>query len=150
MKISFNKKKYEKCVASLRERNEDLNVLRTQISSFQQPVVAASPLVNHKALPDKFHAINNASHKLHEALCEAWCCDDIAHRAHYAKLCLDAEVGLGVRLDLAISCNKSNDSDDGYALVLVVRTFLCANDRPGSYSMAVMCQSGCMCSLLAP
>lgn len=149
VKISFNKKKYEKCLSNLRGRNEDLNVLRTQIGSFQQPAAAANALVNQKALPDKFHAIQSASNKLHEALCEAWCCDDVAHRAHYAKLCLDAEVGLGVRLDLAISCNKSTDDDSGCVWVLIRRSQSCANAGSGSQSIPPMCRSGCMCGLSA-
>ncbi|KAF2036133.1 hypothetical protein EK21DRAFT_52993 [Setomelanomma holmii] len=107
VKIKFNKAKYEKCLASLRDRNDNLSVLRSQIGAFQQQgAIESSALVKHKVLPDRFHSIQSASQKLHEALCSAWCCNDAEHRGHYAKLCLDAEVQSEVRLDLAISCQE--------------------------------------------
>jgi hypothetical protein len=84
-----------------------LNTLQSQIQALQQPTKSSSALIRHKALPGRFLAIQNASQKLHEALCNAWCCDDADHRAHYAKLCLDAEVKAEVSLDLAISCHEA-------------------------------------------
>ncbi|CAO2651031.1 Nn.00g093280.m01.CDS01 [Neocucurbitaria sp. VM-36] len=108
LSITFDKSRYEKHLANLRDRNSDLSALRLQISAFQQTTRAAGTLVRHKTLPDRFQSIQNASQKLHEALCSAWCCDDLAHRGHYAKLCLDAEVQNEVHLDLAISCHDNN------------------------------------------
>ncbi|KAF2829706.1 hypothetical protein CC86DRAFT_285152 [Ophiobolus disseminans] len=115
VKVTFNKAKYEKCLASLRDRNDDFSVLRSQISAFQQQSTSTTgALVRHKILPDRFQSIQNASQKLHESLCSAWCCDDVGHRGHYAKLCLDAEALAEVRLDLAISCHEaSNESHNG-------------------------------------
>jgi hypothetical protein len=86
--------------------NGELGALRQQIAAFQQTIRTTGTLVKHRALPGRFHSIQNASQKLHEALCKAWCCDDLAHRGHYAKLCLDADVQTEVRLDLAISCHE--------------------------------------------
>ena len=57
-------------------------------------------------VPKHYNTIEIAARELHEALCEAWCCDDAARRSHYAKLCLDAEVQSEVQLDLAISCHE--------------------------------------------
>ena len=121
MSIAFDKSKYEKGLNNLRDRNGDLSALRQQIGAFQQQTThAASTLVRHKALPARFHSIQNASQKLHEALCSAWCCDDLAHRGHYAKLCLDAEVRTEVHLDLAISCHEpSNEGDGGWVNYLM-------------------------------
>ncbi|KAF1851953.1 uncharacterized protein K460DRAFT_373841 [Cucurbitaria berberidis CBS 394.84] len=111
--ITFDKSKFEKCLTDLRDRNGDLSALRLQIGAFQQQNThAAGTLVMHKTLPARFHSIQNASQKLHEALCSAWCCDDLAHRGHYAKLCLDAEFQTEVRLDLAISCQETSNHGD--------------------------------------
>jgi hypothetical protein len=113
IKITFNKTKYEECLALLRDHNEDLNILRSQIGAFQQqPTSTTYARVKQQALPDRFHSIQSASQKLHEALCSAWCCDDIAHCGHYAKLCLDAQVGIEVHLNLAISCQESYTNND--------------------------------------
>ncbi|KAF2131118.1 hypothetical protein P153DRAFT_355895 [Dothidotthia symphoricarpi CBS 119687] len=106
IKIVFDKSKYEKSLVSLRDRNGDLSALRSQIGTFQQQNTSTTGTsVRHKPLPARFQSIQNSSLKLHEALCSAWCCDDSAHRGHYAKLCLEAEVQTEVRLDLAISCH---------------------------------------------
>ncbi|KAF1828669.1 hypothetical protein BDW02DRAFT_511784, partial [Decorospora gaudefroyi] len=101
--ITFDKSKYDRCLEKLRDRNGELAAFRQQIDAFQQ---TTRNLVKHKTAPGRFQSIQNASQKLHEALCGAWCCDDPAHRRHYAKLCLDAEVQTEVRLDLAISCHE--------------------------------------------
>ncbi|KAJ8114277.1 hypothetical protein OPT61_g3796 [Boeremia exigua] len=104
-KITFNKSQYDSCLANLRDRNGDLKTLRSQVSTFQrQDYQKRGSGIQNKALPNGIGLIQNASHKLHEALCGAWCCDDPAHRGHDAKLCIDAQVQAEVRLDLAISC----------------------------------------------
>jgi hypothetical protein len=111
--FTFNKRKYERCLVDLRDRNDDLSTLRSQIRAFQHQVAGTTgTLVRHRPLPDRFHSIQGASQKLHEALCSAWCCDDAKHRGHYVKLCLDAEVHAEVRLDLAISCHETSVSHD--------------------------------------
>jgi len=72
----------------------------------------AGTYVQQKPLPNGIPSIQSASQKLHEALCGVWCCDDSAHRSHYAKLCVDVQVEEQVRLDLAISCYESNVHGD--------------------------------------
>lgn len=108
IKITLDKSQHDRCLSSLRDRNGDLSVLRSQISAFQYLDTAHREYkaVQHRALPRELEAIQSASHKLHEALCSAWCCDDPAHRGHYAKLCIDAQAEAEVRLDLAISCHQ--------------------------------------------
>jgi hypothetical protein len=130
VKVTFNKSKYEKCLASLRDRNDDLSVLRSQIGAFQQTSNTTGALVRHQALPERFQSIQSASQKLHEALCNAWCCDDPAHGGHYAKLCLDAEVHTEVRLDLAISCHETAAARDQRQVVPRVKYRLqCTNSK---------------------
>jgi len=112
IKITFNKSNYEQCLVRLREQNNDLGLLQSQISAFQKHFASSKgPLIRPKALPERFRSVQNVSQKLHEALCSAWCCDDARHRGHYAKLCLDAEVQTEVRLDLAISCHETFDAN---------------------------------------
>jgi hypothetical protein len=84
-------------------------MLRTQIGAFQrQEVLTTSVSLKHKRLPPRLTSIRNASQKLHEALCSAWCCEDPTHCGHHAKLCIDAEAHIEVQLDLAISCLESD------------------------------------------
>ena len=101
--IALDKSRFEQCLVDLRERNNDLATLRSQINAFQLPSVG----MQQKSFPSRITSIQNASQKLHEALCTAWCCDEVAHRDHCAKLCFDAEVGSGVLLNLAISCQEA-------------------------------------------
>jgi hypothetical protein len=109
--VAFNKSKYERCLTDLRDRNDDLSTLRSQIRAFQhQATSTIGTVMRHKTLPDRFQSIQGASQKLLEALCSAWCCDDSKHCGHYAKLCLDAEVQAEVRLDLAISCHETSNN----------------------------------------
>jgi hypothetical protein len=84
-------------------------MLRSQIDAFQRhEVLTTSVSLEHKRLPPRLASIRNASQKLHEALCDAWCCEDSTHCGHHAKLCIDAEAYAEVQLDLAISCLESN------------------------------------------
>lgn len=106
-KITIDKSRHDRCLASLRDRNGDLSALRSQVSAFQRHnAYGKNTCVQHKPLPMRLNSVQNASQKLHEALCNAWCCDDSAHRGHYAKLCIDTPVQVEVRLDLAISCHE--------------------------------------------
>jgi hypothetical protein len=110
--LTFEKSSYERSIEKLRDRNGELGALRQQIVAFQQITPATGNLVKHRTLPGRFQFIQNASQKLHEALCNAWCCDDPAHRGHYAKLCLDADFQTEVRLDLAIFCHETAADGD--------------------------------------
>lgn len=100
--ITLDEAQHAKCLASLRDRNGDLSTLRLQINALQEHPSNRKRIV----VPKHYNTIQIAARKLHEALCEAWCCDDAAHRSHYAKLCLDAKVQSEVQLDLAISCHE--------------------------------------------
>lgn len=106
--ITLDNSKYENDLAALRDRNCDLYALRSQISAFQQTTHGITSLIRQKTLPGRFNSIQNASQKLHEALCNAWCCDDTAHRGHFAKLCLNAVVESEGQFDMAISCYDNN------------------------------------------
>ena len=78
--------------------------------------------VAHKTLPSKIIAIQKASQKLHEALSNAWCCGDLTHAEHFAKICLDAKVEAGVNLDLAILYQgREFDEDERYLAWLILR-----------------------------
>jgi hypothetical protein len=67
--IAFNKPKYEQRFAKLRDRNEDLSVLCSQIDASQLLAMGTSGvLVQRKALLDRFLVVHNTVQRLHEAL----------------------------------------------------------------------------------
>jgi hypothetical protein len=100
--ITLDEAQHVRCLASLRDRNSDLSTLRLQINALREDTSTR----RRTLVPNHYNTIHIAARRLHEALCEAWCCDDAAHRSHYAKLCLDARVQSEVQLDLAISCHE--------------------------------------------
>jgi hypothetical protein len=102
--ITLDEAQHVRSLASLRDRNNDLSTLRLQINALKEHPSTRMRIV----VPKHYNTIQIAAKKLHEALCEAWCCDGAAHRSHYAKLCLDARVQSEVQLDLAISCQESD------------------------------------------
>lgn len=115
VRVVFNESKYEKFLSRLRERNNELSTFRLQIEALRQPDPPPTGIcVRHKPLPARFSAIQLASRQLHTALSEAWQCDNVTQRGHYAKLCLDAEVADQVQLDLAISCQKLCSRDQSW------------------------------------
>ncbi|CAI6332941.1 unnamed protein product [Periconia digitata] len=102
-RIAFDKSKYEKSLTGLRSWNSELSQLREQISTFQQKRSSADNRKIRGSLPSHIGSIRTASQNLHQALSGAWCCTDLAHDGHCAKLYVEAEVETEVRLDLAIS-----------------------------------------------
>lgn len=125
--ITLDEAQHAKCLASLRDRNSDLSTLRLQVNALKEHPGNKKRVV----IPKHYNAIQIAARKLHEALCETWCCGDPAHRSHYAKLCLDAQVQSEVQLDVAISCqepdlNLSERSEHPYpGIVDALRTNDC-------------------------
>ena len=110
--ISFKKESYEASLARLRDRNVDLNHLRSQIGEFQRKRIFTQSCIARKSLPSHYLTVQTASHKLHEAFSTAWCCSDAAHSAHFAKLCLEAQVKDTVHLDLAISYKQTQGTGE--------------------------------------
>jgi len=104
--ITFDKSRHEKSLDKLRARNGELRALREQLAAFQQSKRPLYTFRHIRAIPPHIQSVRNTSHKLHDALCSSWCCEEPAHRGHHAKLCLDAEVEGGVCLNLAISCHE--------------------------------------------
>jgi hypothetical protein len=104
LKISFHKEDYEKTVARLRERNNEFQLLRSQIERFQQKRVDNSKKsLARKSLPSHYSLIQRASQTLHQALSAAWNCQHSEHVTHCAKLCIEAQVQSMVKLDMALS-----------------------------------------------
>ncbi|KAF2792303.1 hypothetical protein K505DRAFT_55457 [Melanomma pulvis-pyrius CBS 109.77] len=118
VRICFDKSKYEKNLASLRDRTSELTQLRAHIGVFQQQKACVEGVCSSRSiLPPRIKNFRTASQKLHEALSDAWCCGDLGHGNHFAKICLDAqEVHTGVRLDLTISCQEIPQQANNRAL----------------------------------
>ncbi|KAF2708357.1 hypothetical protein K504DRAFT_382260 [Pleomassaria siparia CBS 279.74] len=109
-RIVFDKSKFEQNFARLRDCTSQLTQVRAQIGAFQQQQTCVGEICSSlKIFPAHINNIRSASQKLHEALSDAWCCGELEHGHHFAKICLDAEVQdrNGVRLDLTISCQEA-------------------------------------------
>lgn len=102
--ISFKETYYEKKVADLQLWISYLSNLRSHHCELQQERSSSRACITRKYLPSSITAINQASHKLHDSLKEAWSCTNISHTGHQAKLCVNAKIEGGVCLDMAISC----------------------------------------------
>jgi hypothetical protein len=104
LKISFHKDEYERTVARLRERNNEFQLLRSQIERFQQKRVEdTKKSLARKSLPSHYSLIQRASQTLHQALSVAWNCQHSEHVTHCAKLCIEAQAQSMVKLDMALS-----------------------------------------------
>jgi hypothetical protein len=90
----------------LRHQNEELKGLLNDLADLQNHQAEGKmvkPCTIRRTLVTHYGTIQRAAQKFHEALADAWCCTDLGHTEHYAKLFVDAEVGSGVNLNLAIS-----------------------------------------------
>ncbi|OCL08618.1 hypothetical protein AOQ84DRAFT_406347 [Glonium stellatum] len=144
IKITFKKSKYEESLSNLRNQNIQLGQLRSHLRDFKdQKTCSADTCIRRRTLPSQITAVQQASHKLYEALSNAWCCGNLAHAEHYAKICLDAEVHAGVRLDLAILCHeKESDNHESaiteppiwlYVQSTSIEATACHTVQPSSY-----------------
>ncbi|KAF2005194.1 hypothetical protein P154DRAFT_354315 [Amniculicola lignicola CBS 123094] len=107
IKMTFDKSKYLESLSSLRDRNTELTQIRSHLAIFsQQKTCSDGWCIAKKPLPAHINSIRTASKQLHEALSSNWCCSNPTAR-HSARICIDAKVEAGVRVDLAISCRAS-------------------------------------------
>jgi hypothetical protein len=151
-RICFDKSKYEKSLTSLRDRTSELTQLRAHIGAFQQQQICSeSVCASRRILPSCIKSIRTASQKPHEALSDAWCCGDLNHETHFAKICLDAQVEeVGVRLDLTISCQQTlQQSTNRCVSDLLSRSISVEiTNTNGSPGCLLNPQFGCMCNPL--
>lgn len=125
IRITINVNAYERQIEALRSDSADL---RTIGSYRSQPAAKTSACRKMARGPVcDSDQIRKATKALHQTLGDAWCCANATHAEHAAKLCLQARVEDGVRLELALSCSKrapdfSMKSDDDPPLWLYVRS----------------------------
>jgi len=114
--IVIEKSRFSKHLDMLQSLNEDLKGLVEDsidwASNEQRRKLAESKAVASSSVVE-YNMVQRAAEKLHEALNGAWCCNGLGHTHHCAKLCVDAQVSRGVRLDLAISYGKHSAQDIG-------------------------------------
>ena len=120
-KIAINSTTYGKQIEALRSDNADLRVIGSY--GYRQ---APRQVRKRSSPPAEYGQIRNANQALHSALQSVWCCENLSHIEHAAKLCLRAKIEDGVRLELAVSCSKSrmdsNTQSDDAPLWLYVRS----------------------------
>ena len=111
--IPFKKSEFEKQLKNLRDLNSDLSLQRSYMKAFQQlKATTLRPELKQAIVPRHYHAVRNAAQTLHEALITAWCCTDLTHSDHCAKLCLDSHVESGVRVSLDMVISYHNNQPD--------------------------------------
>ncbi|KAK1759053.1 hypothetical protein QBC47DRAFT_336709 [Echria macrotheca] len=114
LKVAFDKSKFDQWIADLRSTNEDLKLLReqvTELTSKPKTTCASMRSSNKKRLPSDFRSYGitrRASRALHDALWTAWSTRDAAHFRHVVRLFLETKADEGVQLNLAISCLDRN------------------------------------------
>jgi hypothetical protein len=103
----MEKSRFERDIATLRKRNADLNLLRTQFSVHEErswSVQSTSTQAQSKVR--RLATVRRAASMLHETLKTAWSCSDTTHVRHSIKLCIDCEskeIAGPVTLDMALS-----------------------------------------------
>jgi hypothetical protein len=99
--------RFERDIATLRKRNADLNLLRTQFSVHEKRSWSAqSTSTQVESKVRRLATVRRAASMLHETLKTAWSCSDTTHLRHSVKLCVDCdskENSGPVTLDMAFS-----------------------------------------------
>lgn len=114
--IPFKKAQFEQQLQYLRDLNADVSLQRSYIDIFQKHrTTSFGPPMKQQSVPQQYHAVRIAAQHLHEALMTAWCCTNMAHTEHCARLFLDArlEQEEKVSLNMAISIHSSNHNITG-------------------------------------
>ncbi|KAK7424152.1 hypothetical protein QQZ08_008758 [Neonectria magnoliae] len=111
-KISFDRPWYEKKLDRLRNSNQDLEALRSQLYTFQRTQqLAAAPQTPSAPLPQSISRVREVSVETHKAITETFSSDDTSHVSYAAALCVNAETedsaGEQLSFDMAISFNSS-------------------------------------------
>lgn len=108
----LEKKSFESDIASLRNGNADLNLLRTQLTALKSNSNPKRPIGSKEmAVVKRISRVRLASGMLHDTLRKSWSCLDTGHLRHFVKLCVEskAEVLSGtVTLDMAMSYEISH------------------------------------------
>jgi len=120
VKIAFDKSTYDENLSKLRERNSDLIALRSQIREFHKN---RKDLASSSVTTQHYEAVNSASKTLHKALSDAWNCPYPGHKAHYGKLCVEAQASNALRLDIALSHDVLGDDLTQIQYVLSRRNY---------------------------
>lgn len=106
--MALRSSQYDETIVALRTANGDLRMLRKHVHELHtgRPKARRTFLgqcdLKRTHDPGEYDTIRNASQALHKTLTTAWCCSQITHLDHSAKLFVDSKVDQGVSLDLLI------------------------------------------------
>ncbi|KAJ8131944.1 hypothetical protein O1611_g1676 [Lasiodiplodia mahajangana] len=98
--LEFNKKDIQEKIQQLRNRNEDLEALRSQSDQLRQ---LDQSVELSQALPSAITEIREINREAHTALSSTFPCKETDHAQHWAVICVDDEVVGCKRLDLTLS-----------------------------------------------
>ncbi|KAF1956494.1 hypothetical protein CC80DRAFT_547994 [Byssothecium circinans] len=122
----MQKSRFERDIATLRQRNADLNLLRTQLTALWPRIHSASQVsVDATESVGRFSRIRLASGLLHDTLKGSWSCSDQSHLQHWVKLGVDSDAQSTphlVTLDMAISYETTTLSQRNATIWLFVRS----------------------------
>ncbi|QDS70770.1 hypothetical protein FKW77_003942 [Venturia effusa] len=133
IQFAFNKSTFEKKIDQLRDRNRDLESLRSQVDQFQRPrgTVHQSNCIARKTIPGRFKDVRHISDEAYGALCASFSCANGAHDEHLASLLLDVSNGGDFHLEMSIlsvmRCSPSFDDEPPLRLVLQPRPIASVN-----------------------
>jgi hypothetical protein len=101
----MEKSRFERDISSLRNRNADLNLLRTQLTALESRPKRS---IRTEEIADLAHLsrLRIASDTLHDTLKQSWSCSDKSHIRHLVKLCIESNSVAKyntITLDLAIT-----------------------------------------------
>jgi hypothetical protein len=96
----------EGLIAVLREKNNDLQSLRSQSEELEHLSTRCRRRMAFKQMPKEFVEVQQISSEAYGALKSSFRCTDDSHDEHSASLCLDVEYIQNVRLKVAITYEK--------------------------------------------
>jgi len=122
----LEKSRFERDIATLRERNADMNLLRTNINALETRSRPQSlPNDDARTIVARLSKVRLASRLLHDTLKDTWSCSDQSHVQHWVKLCVGHDTDSRsdvIALDMAISSEVSAQS---HLYVTHLQTSLC-------------------------
>ncbi|KAL4909338.1 hypothetical protein BDW74DRAFT_80223 [Aspergillus multicolor] len=129
VKMALGSTQYDQAISSLRTANGDLRLLRQHLQEFQTGKPPSRRQLKRceahlERKPEDHETIRKASQALHETLSSAWCCSQVNHLNHSAKLFVDSTVERDVSLNLLIlSESLPTQEKTSDTLHLFIRSF---------------------------
>jgi hypothetical protein len=103
LRFSFDQDEFEKQISMLRDKNTDLESLRTQVGAFTARALPHYRDESQKIMPHYYCEVQAISTEAHRALISNFSCSNLDHDEHTALVALDIGYEQGLKLNMAIS-----------------------------------------------